>query len=178
VHSLSRAATSNLDGLDVRRREVDITKASQLTGAFEGVKYCFHLAAKFGFWPRDASSFYSERPRQSERRSRCHRRWRRAHRVHVNGRDARPVETKRGDLRMKTTSPKSRTSTGTTSRRSMSPNTKCSASPRRVPGRARVADDAARSLRSSSDAVGKVVLDYLNGRCRLRRHRHERRARR
>jgi dihydroflavonol-4-reductase len=60
------AATSNLDGLDVRRREVDITKASQLTGAFEGVKYCFHLAAKFGFWPRDASSFYQVNVRGSQ----------------------------------------------------------------------------------------------------------------
>jgi len=91
------AATSNLDGLDVRRREVDITKASQLTGAFEGVKYCFHLAAKFGFWPRDASSFYQVNVRGSQNVVRAAtRRWRRAHRVHVNGRDARPVGDQEG----------------------------------------------------------------------------------
>jgi dihydroflavonol-4-reductase len=52
------AVTSNLDGLDVERRDVDITKEVQLNGAFDGAKYCFHLAAKFGFWPKDASSFY------------------------------------------------------------------------------------------------------------------------
>jgi len=40
-HSLSPVRDVELGRLDVRRREVDITKASQLTGAFEGVKYCF-----------------------------------------------------------------------------------------------------------------------------------------
>jgi dihydroflavonol-4-reductase len=60
------AVTSNLDGLDVERREVDITKEEQLSGAFEGSKYCFHLAAKFGFWPKDASSFYDVNVRGSQ----------------------------------------------------------------------------------------------------------------
>ena len=60
------AATSNLDGLDVERREVDITKDHQLTGAFDGAKYCFHLAAKFGFWPKDATSFYEVNVRGSQ----------------------------------------------------------------------------------------------------------------
>ena len=60
------AVTSNLDGLDVERREVDITEESQLVGAFDGAKYCFHLAAKFGFWPKDATSFYDVNVRGSQ----------------------------------------------------------------------------------------------------------------
>jgi dihydroflavonol-4-reductase len=53
------APTSNLDGLDVERREVDITAPSQLDGVFGGARFCFHLAAKFGFWPQDPSTFYA-----------------------------------------------------------------------------------------------------------------------
>jgi dihydroflavonol-4-reductase len=60
------AVTSNLDGLDVERREVDITKEQQLADAFDGAKYCFHLAAKFGFWPKDATSFYDVNVRGSQ----------------------------------------------------------------------------------------------------------------
>lgn len=60
------AVTSNLDGLDVERHEVDITKEPQLAGAFDGAKYCFHLAAKFGFWPKDATSFYEVNVRGSQ----------------------------------------------------------------------------------------------------------------
>ena len=53
------ASTSNLDGLDVERHDVDVTDSQQLVSAFEGARYCFHLAAKFGFWPPDPSSFYA-----------------------------------------------------------------------------------------------------------------------
>ncbi|MHB8378848.1 MAG: NAD-dependent epimerase/dehydratase family protein [Acidimicrobiales bacterium] len=53
------ASSSNLDGLDVERREIDITKPTSLAGVFEGARFCFHLAAKFGFWPKDPSSFYA-----------------------------------------------------------------------------------------------------------------------
>jgi len=60
------AVTSNLDGLDVDRREVDITDERQLKGVFDDAKYCFHLAAKFGFWPKDASSFYDVNVRGSQ----------------------------------------------------------------------------------------------------------------
>lgn len=60
------AVTSNLDDLDVERHDVDITKESQLSGAFDGAKYCFHLAAKFGFWPKDATSFYDVNVRGSQ----------------------------------------------------------------------------------------------------------------
>ncbi len=60
------AVTSNLDGLDVERREVDITKATQLVGAFDGARFCFHLAAKFGFWPKDSTSFYDVNVRGSQ----------------------------------------------------------------------------------------------------------------
>jgi dihydroflavonol-4-reductase len=60
------AGTSNLEGLDVERQDVDITKEDQLFGAFDGAKYCFHLAAKFGFWPKDASTFYDVNVRGSQ----------------------------------------------------------------------------------------------------------------
>jgi dihydroflavonol-4-reductase len=53
------ASTANLEGLDVERRDVNITVPSQLEGAFDGARYCFHLAAKFGFWPQDPSTFYA-----------------------------------------------------------------------------------------------------------------------
>jgi dihydroflavonol-4-reductase len=52
------APAKNLDDLHVERREVDITKERQLDGVFAGARFCFHLAAKFGFWPKDASTFY------------------------------------------------------------------------------------------------------------------------
>jgi dihydroflavonol-4-reductase len=60
------AVTSNLDELDVERREVDITDVNQLKGVFQGARYCFHLAAKFGFWPKDHSSFYAVNVRGSQ----------------------------------------------------------------------------------------------------------------
>ncbi|HEV2427169.1 MAG TPA: NAD-dependent epimerase/dehydratase family protein [Acidimicrobiales bacterium] len=53
------APAANLDGLDVQSRSVDITDAQQLRGAFDGARFCFHLAAKFGFWPSDPTSFYA-----------------------------------------------------------------------------------------------------------------------
>jgi dihydroflavonol-4-reductase len=53
------ASTSNLEELDVERRNVDITAPEQLRGAFEGARFCFHLAAKFGFWPQDSFAFYA-----------------------------------------------------------------------------------------------------------------------
>ena len=53
------ASTSNLDGLDVECHEVDVTDPLQLTHVFKGARYCFHLAAKFGFWPKDPSAFYA-----------------------------------------------------------------------------------------------------------------------
>ena len=52
------APASNLDDLDVQRREVDIAKERQLDGVFDGARFCFHLAAKFGFWPKDPTTFY------------------------------------------------------------------------------------------------------------------------
>ena len=53
------AVTSNLDGLDVERHNVDITNVEDLKGSFEGARFCFHLAARFGFWPKDPSGFYA-----------------------------------------------------------------------------------------------------------------------
>jgi dihydroflavonol-4-reductase len=57
---------TNLDGLEVERHNVDITKPAQLRSAFDGARYCFHLAAKFGFWPKDPSSFYNVNVRGSQ----------------------------------------------------------------------------------------------------------------
>jgi dihydroflavonol-4-reductase len=53
------APTSNLDGLDIERHDVDVADAQQLSHIFNGARYCFHLAAKFGFWPKDPSTFYA-----------------------------------------------------------------------------------------------------------------------
>jgi dihydroflavonol-4-reductase len=53
------APASNLDSLEVERREVDVTIPEHLDGVFDGARFCFHLAAKFGFWPKDPSSFYA-----------------------------------------------------------------------------------------------------------------------
>ena len=53
------ASTSNLVGLDVERRDVDVTSKAGLIDVFEGARFCFHLAAKFGFWPKAPSSFYA-----------------------------------------------------------------------------------------------------------------------
>jgi dihydroflavonol-4-reductase len=53
------APTSNLEGLDVVRREADVTKSAQLKGVFEDARFCFHLAAKYGFWPMDPTGFYA-----------------------------------------------------------------------------------------------------------------------
>ncbi|HEV3266928.1 MAG TPA: NAD-dependent epimerase/dehydratase family protein [Acidimicrobiales bacterium] len=53
------ASSTNLEGLEVERRDVDITKIASLNEVFAGVRFCFHLAAKFGFWPKDHTSFYA-----------------------------------------------------------------------------------------------------------------------
>ncbi len=53
------ASTSNLEGLDVGRRDADVTTEGSLADVFDGARFCFHLAAKFGFWPKDPSIFYA-----------------------------------------------------------------------------------------------------------------------
>lgn len=60
------AVTSNLDGLEVERHIVDITNREQLEDVFNDARYCFHLAAKFGFWPKDPASFYAVNVRGSQ----------------------------------------------------------------------------------------------------------------
>lgn len=49
----------NLAALDVTTVEADITDESSLDGVFDGARYCFHLAALYGFWPRDPRRFYA-----------------------------------------------------------------------------------------------------------------------
>jgi dihydroflavonol-4-reductase len=51
------AVATNLDGLAIERREVDVSDESELAGVFDGARFCFHLAAKFGFWAKNPSSF-------------------------------------------------------------------------------------------------------------------------
>jgi dihydroflavonol-4-reductase len=53
------ASSSNLEGLDVERRDADVTIEASLAEVFDGAHFCFHLAAKFGFWPKDSSTFYA-----------------------------------------------------------------------------------------------------------------------
>ncbi|HEV3186558.1 MAG TPA: NAD-dependent epimerase/dehydratase family protein [Acidimicrobiales bacterium] len=53
------ASSTNLDGLEVERRDVDVTQPTTLKGVFDDVRFSFHLAAKFGFWPKDPTSFYA-----------------------------------------------------------------------------------------------------------------------
>jgi dihydroflavonol-4-reductase len=53
------ASTANLDELEVERRVVDITAPDQLADVFEHARFCLHLAALFGFWPKDSSRFYA-----------------------------------------------------------------------------------------------------------------------
>ncbi len=52
------ASVANLDGLDVERVSADVTDADELRDVFHDVRFCFHLAAKFGFWLKDPSTFY------------------------------------------------------------------------------------------------------------------------
>lgn len=50
--------TGNLDGLDLEVVTADIADRASLGGVFDGARACFHLAARFGFWPRDPTPFY------------------------------------------------------------------------------------------------------------------------
>lgn len=60
------AVASNLDALDVERVTADVIRADELEGVFRGARFCFHLAAKFGFWPKDSSTFYAVNVRGSQ----------------------------------------------------------------------------------------------------------------
>jgi len=53
------ASTASLDGLVVQRQVADITAPDELADLFDGARYCFHLAALFGFWPKDPTTFYA-----------------------------------------------------------------------------------------------------------------------
>ncbi len=52
------APAGNLNGLGVHTRVADITDPAALRGTFDGARFVFHLAAKFGFWPPDSRDFY------------------------------------------------------------------------------------------------------------------------
>ncbi len=50
--------TPNLDGLAVTIYEVDIRDRVGIERALAGSRFCFHVAALYGFWPRSADVFY------------------------------------------------------------------------------------------------------------------------
>jgi dihydroflavonol-4-reductase len=52
------ASSGNLADLAVTQLAADITSCDELDGVFDGARYCFHLAALYGFWPRDATAYY------------------------------------------------------------------------------------------------------------------------
>jgi dihydroflavonol-4-reductase len=52
-------ATPNLDGLDVDIVEADARDPEAIRSGIGDARFCFHLAALFGFWPRDPSLFYA-----------------------------------------------------------------------------------------------------------------------
>jgi len=53
------ADRGNLDGLDVEQLTLDIRDADGVARATEGCRAVFHVAALYGFWPRDPSVFYA-----------------------------------------------------------------------------------------------------------------------
>jgi dihydroflavonol-4-reductase len=52
-------ASPNLDGLEVEIVDADVRDLDATRRGVEGARWCFHLAALFGFWPRDPSLFYA-----------------------------------------------------------------------------------------------------------------------
>jgi len=52
-------ASPNLTGLGVELVEADVRDLEAVTRGVDGARWCFHLAALFGFWPRDPALFYA-----------------------------------------------------------------------------------------------------------------------
>jgi dihydroflavonol-4-reductase len=48
----------NLEGLEVDQVVADVRDGSAVRDVMSGARFCFHLAARFGFWPRDPRPFY------------------------------------------------------------------------------------------------------------------------
>ena len=53
------APDGKLEGLDVERVTADVRDAGAVRAGVDGARYVFHLAALFGFWPRDPAPFYA-----------------------------------------------------------------------------------------------------------------------
>jgi dihydroflavonol-4-reductase len=47
-----------LDGVADEIVEADIATSTSLDGAFDGARFCFHVAARYAFWPKDPHPFY------------------------------------------------------------------------------------------------------------------------
>ena len=53
-----RGGATDLDGVATEVLEADVADASSLDGAFDGARFCFHVAARYAFWPKDPEYFY------------------------------------------------------------------------------------------------------------------------
>ncbi len=51
-------ATDVLDGVSTDIVTADISDAASLEGAFAGARFCFHVAARYAFWPKDPDLYY------------------------------------------------------------------------------------------------------------------------
>jgi dihydroflavonol-4-reductase len=47
-----------LDGVADEVVEADIASSASLDGAFSDARFCFHVAARYAFWPKDPQPFY------------------------------------------------------------------------------------------------------------------------
>ncbi len=52
------ASQPALEGTATEAVEADIGDADALDGIFDGARYCFHVAARYAFWPKDPHHFY------------------------------------------------------------------------------------------------------------------------
>jgi len=51
-------ASLALEGVTEDIVTADIADGAALDGAFDGAKYCFHVAARYAFWPKDPDLYY------------------------------------------------------------------------------------------------------------------------
>jgi dihydroflavonol-4-reductase len=52
-------AATVLSGVDHELVEADIARPDTLDGLFDGARFCFHVAARYAFWPKDPEYYYS-----------------------------------------------------------------------------------------------------------------------
>lgn len=52
------SADAALDGVATEVLEADISDRDALDGAFDGARFCFHVAARYAFWPKEPEHYY------------------------------------------------------------------------------------------------------------------------